>query len=166
MSDTVTIHGSVSDTSHTPIFMIKVRAFQRDHELEMEDREVERTYTGEDGVYSFEVPRAPTTLIFDTHGSLTNARDWHPSVVANIDPPDDDKYVRCDRILMKVGLGTPTVSCIDALAGYTFGNLLCAREPDSGYAEAAASRLSMMKVPPQLSQIRQLLLDSFHEQTK
>ncbi|WP_433521633.1 hypothetical protein ACQPZ2_30630 [Nocardia pseudovaccinii] len=109
MSDTVTIHGKVSDADRTPIFMIKVRALQ-------DGREVERTYTGEDGTYSFEVPRALTTLIFDTHETLTNARDWHPSVVANIDPDADERDLRCDRILMQVGTATTDEACVDALA--------------------------------------------------
>lgn len=160
MSDAVTIHGRVSDADRTPIFMIKVRALQH-------GREIEHTYTGEDGTYSFEVPRALTTLMFDTHETLTNARDWHPSVIANIDPAAEERYVRCDRILMKVGTATTDESCVDALAGYMFSTLLCASQPDRDYADVAESRLSMIKMPIlKIDQVRTLLRDSFHEQTE
>lgn len=127
MSDTVTIHGKVSDAGRTPISMIKVRALQ-------DGREIERTYTDEDGTYSFEVPRALTTLMFDTHETLTNARDWHPSVVANIDPDAEERYLRCDRILMQVGTATTDEACVDALAGYMFSTLLRASQPASQIA--------------------------------
>jgi hypothetical protein len=140
--------------------MIKVRALQ-------DGREVERAYTGEDGTYSFEVPRKLTTLMFDTHETLTNARDWHPSVVANIDPDAEERHLRCDRILMRVGTATTDEACVDALAGYLFSTLLHARQPDRDYADVAESRLSMMKMPIlQLDQIRTRLLDNFHEQTE
>ena len=70
MAEKVTVHGIVSDASRKPLAMIRVLAIQ-------EGREVERTSTSDDGSYSFEVPKGLTTLSFDTHGTLTNARDWH-----------------------------------------------------------------------------------------
>jgi hypothetical protein len=160
MSDTVTITGKVCDSSHTPIFMIKVRAIQQ-------GREVERTYTGEDGTYSFEVPRALTTLMFDTHESLVNARDWHPSVVANIEPDVAEAYLRCDRILMRVGTSGTDESCADALAGYLFGILLHTGLPDGDYAEyadVAAARVSMLKMGnTELDEIRGLVRKIFYQ---
>lgn len=160
MSDKVTVHGGVYDASHTPIFMIKVRAIQQ-------GREVERTYSDEEGNYSFEVPRALMTLMFDTHETLTHARDWHPSVIANIEPDVEEKYVRCDRTLMRVGTAGTDESCIDALTGYMFGILLHARLPEddyADYADVAAARVSMMKMSNhELDKIRELLREIFHE---
>jgi hypothetical protein len=96
MAEKVIVHGTVNDASRKPLAMIRVLAIQ-------EGREVERTYTSDDGSYSFEAPKGLTTLSFDTHGTLTNARDWHPSVVANIDTigqqdavAKDARSVECD----------------------------------------------------------------------
>jgi hypothetical protein len=155
VGEKVTIHGIVSDTSRTPIFMIRVLAIQ-------EDREIERTYTNEDGSYSFEVPKGLVTLSFDTHGTLTNTRDWHPSVVANIDTNVEGMYLRCDRVLMKVGTAESDVACVDALAGYMFSLMWTARLPDRAYAEAAAARLSSMKMPsPELDEFCNQLRELF-----
>jgi hypothetical protein len=155
MSEKVTVHGIVSDFSQKPIAMIRVIAVQ-------DGREVERTYTSDDGRYSFEVPRGLTTLSFDTHGTLTNARDWHPSVVANLDTNVEEKYLRCDRVLMKGSTAASDEACVDALAGYMFSLLWTASQPDRAYAEAAKARLSSMKMPsPELDEFRGRLRELF-----
>jgi hypothetical protein len=155
MAEKVTVHGIVSDASRKPLFMIRVLAIQ-------EGREVERTYTSEDGRYSFEVPKGLTTLSFDTHGTLTNARDWHPSVVANIDTNVEGMSLRCDRVLMKGGTAASDEACVDALAGYLFSLMWTARRPDRAYAEAAEARLSSMKMPsPELDEFRSQLRELF-----
>jgi hypothetical protein len=155
MAEKVTIHGIVSDASRKPLAMIGVLAIQ-------EGRAIERKYTSDDGRYSFEVPRGLTTLSFDTHGTLTNAREWHPSVVANIDTNVEGIYLRCDRVLMKVGTAESDEACVDALAGYMFSLMWTARLPDRAYAEAAEARLSSMKMPlPELDKFRSLLLELF-----
>jgi hypothetical protein len=160
MAEKVTVHGIVSDARRKPVAMILVLAIQ-------EGRETERKYTSDDGRYSFEVPRGLTTLSFDTHGTLNNARDWHPSVVANIDTNVEGMYLRCDRVLMKVGTAESDEACVDALAGYMFSLIWTARLPDRAYAEAAAARLSSMKMPsPDLDKVRGQLLELFAERAK
>jgi hypothetical protein len=155
MAEKVTVHGIVSDASRKPLAMICVLAMQ-------EGREVERTYTSDDGSYSFEVPKGSTTLSFDTHGTLINARDWHPSVVANIDTNVEGMSLRCDRVLMKGGTAVSDEACVDALAGYMFSLMWTARRPDRAYAEAAAVRLSSMKMPsPDLDKFRSQLRELF-----
>lgn len=160
MAEKVTVHGIVSDASRKPIANIRVLAIQ-------EGREVERKYTSDDGSYSFEVPKGLTTLSFDTHGTLTNARDWHPSVVANIDTNVEGMYLRCDRVLMKGGTATSDEACVDALAGYMFSLMWTARLPDRAYADAAEARLSSMKMPsPDLDNFRSQLCELFAKRTK
>jgi hypothetical protein len=154
MAEKVTVHGIVSDASRKPLAMIRVLAIQ-------EGREVERTYTSDDGSYSFEVPKGLTTLSFDTHGTLTNARDWHPSVVANIDTNVEGMYLRCDRVLMKGGTAASDEACVDSLAGYMFSLMWTTRLPDHAYAQAAKARLSSMKMPSELDQFRSQLLELF-----
>ena len=155
MAEKVTVHGLVSDASRQPLAMIRVLAIQ-------EGREVERTYTNDDGSYSFEVPKGLTTLSFDTHGTLTNARDWHPSVVATIDTNVEGMSLRCDRVLMKGGTATSDEACVDALAGYMFSLVWTARLPDRAYAEAAAARLLSLKMPlPELDKFRSQLRELF-----
>jgi hypothetical protein len=155
MAEKVTVHGIVSDANRKPLAMIRVLAIQ-------EGRQVERTYTSDDGSYSFEVPKSVTTLSFDTHGTLINARDWHPSVVANLDTNVAGMSLRCDRILMQGGTATSAEACVDALAGYMFSLMWTARLPDRAYAEAAAARLSSMKMPsPELDKFRSQLRELF-----
>jgi hypothetical protein len=155
MVEKVTVHGIVSDASRKPIALIRVLAIQ-------EGREVERTYTSDDGSYSFAVPKGLTTLSFDTHGTLINARDWHPSVVANIDTNIEGMYLHCDRILMQGGTAASDEACIDALAGYMFSLMWTARLLDRDYAEAAAARLSSMKMPlAELDEFRSQLRELF-----
>lgn len=160
MTEKVTVHGIVSDASRKPIALIRVLAMQ-------EGREVERTYTSDDGSYSFAVPKGLTTLSFDTHGTLTNARDWHPSVVANIDTNVEGMYLRCDRILMQGGTAASDEACIDALAGYMFSLMWTDRLPDRAYAEAAEARLLSMKMPsPELDTFRSQLGELFAKRAK
>src|SRR5262245_14718944 len=96
MAESVTVHGTVSDAGRKPLRVIRVLAFQG-------GREVGRTYTNDAGSYSLEVPKGLTTLSFDTHGTLVNAREWHPSVVTNVDTNVDGTSLRCDRVLMAYG---------------------------------------------------------------
>lgn len=155
MSEQVTVHGIVSDASHTPLAMIRVLAIQ-------EGRQVARTFTTDNGSYSFEVPKGLTTLSFDTHGTLTNALDWHPSVVANIDTNVEGPSLRCDRVLMKGGTATSEEACVDALAGYMFSLMWTAHLPDSAYAKAAAARLTSMKIAwHELDEFRSQLRELF-----
>ena len=149
----VRVHGTVGDASHKPLHMIRVLAIQG-------GREVGRAYTSDDGSYSFDVPSGLMTLNFDTHGTLTNARDWHPSVVTNIDANVDTPDLRCDRVLMKGGTASSDEACVDALAGCMYSLMWTARVSDRAYAEAAAARLSSMKMPaPEL-------LDHFRSQLR
>jgi Carboxypeptidase regulatory-like domain len=160
MPEKVTVHGIVRDGSQKPIPMIRVVAVQ-------DGREIERTYTSDDGRYSFEVPRGLTTLSFDAHGTLTNARDWHPSVVANLDTNVEEKYLRCDRVLLKGGTTASDEACVDALAGYMFSLMWTARRPDRAYAEAAEARLSSMKMPlPELDKFRGHLRELFAKRAR
>ena len=155
MAEKVKVHGIVSDASRKPIAMIRVLAMQ-------EGREVERTYTSDDGSYGFAVPKGLTTLSFDTHGTLTNARDWHPSVVTNIDTNVEGMSLRCDRVLMQGGTAASDEACVDALAGYMFSLMWTAHRPDRAYAEAAKARLASMKMPsPELDTFRSQLRELF-----
>ena len=120
--------------------MIRVLAIQG-------GRAVGRAYTSDDGSYSFDVPSGLMTLNFDTHGTLTNARDWHPSVVTNIDANVDTPDLRCHRVLMKGGTASSDEACVDALAGCMYSLMWTARVSDRAYAEAAAARLSSMRMP-------------------
>ncbi|MFE7278315.1 carboxypeptidase regulatory-like domain-containing protein [Streptomyces sp. NPDC057623] len=115
-----------------PIAMIKVSVY-RDRTL------LDKTYTNDEGRYSVEVPKgAVVTVRFDTHHSLTNAEDWHPSVVANVIADDESPL---DRLLLKSGHGVDPESAVDALSGYLFA----AEWEDGAYARTAESRLSRLK---------------------
>jgi len=160
MAEQVKIHGIVSDASHKPLAMIRVLAIQAGHE-------VERTYTSDDGSYSFAVPKGLTTLSFDTHGTLINARAWHPSVVANLDTNIEGRSLHCDRVLMQVGTATSEEACVDALAGYMFSLMWTAHRPDRAYAEAARARLSSMKMrSPELDTFRSELGELFAKRAR
>lgn len=68
--------GKVQGYDGKPIFMIEVSVY-RDLEL------IDKSYTDNDGKYSVEVPEGEMiSVLFDTHYSLNNAENWHPSVVA------------------------------------------------------------------------------------
>ena len=139
MAEDISISGKVQGYDghdRKPIHMIKV-AIYRDRQL------VDRVYTDEEGWYMVSVPAGePITVCFDTHASLTNAREWHPSVVANVDATQD---VLLDRVLMRVGTISSETAAIDALAAYQFCAMWADADPHRGYAEHAAARLAMMK---------------------
>jgi hypothetical protein len=92
----VSVSGMVQSGDGAPIHTIKVTIYR-------EDREVAHAFTSEDGKYVMSVAKGkPITVRFDTHFSLNNAKDWHPSVVANISAMKD---VAVDRVLLRVGHG-------------------------------------------------------------
>ena len=160
MAESVTVHGTVSDASRKPLRQIRVLAFQG-------GREVERTYTNDAGSYSLEVPKGLTTLSFDTHGTLVNAREWHPSVVTNLDTNVEATNLRCDRVLMACGTAESNEACVDALAGYMFSLMWTDRLPDRAYAEAAAARLGTLKMTTLLlDKVRTQLRDQFAERSR
>jgi hypothetical protein len=108
----VSVSGMVQSGDGAPIPMIKVTIYR-------DDREVTHAFTGEDGKYVVGVANGkPITIRFDTHYSLNNAKDWHPSVVANVSAVKD---VVLDRVLLRVGHGDGFTAFIDALSGYEFG---------------------------------------------
>lgn len=168
MSEEISIHGKVQDYNQKPIFMIQVSAW-----LLREDKfsyaEVNRAYTNEDGIYELSVmPGTPITMRFDTHWSLVNAKEWHPSVVANIDAKQD---IILNRSLMRVGTGGDDIATLDAFTAYQFCAMWTAKEKDREsartYAESAASRLSQMKMPlPEFAEFQQKLIEFFLKQAE
>ncbi|RSN61944.1 hypothetical protein DMH12_06365 [Streptomyces sp. WAC 04229] len=119
-------------TDKKPIAMIKVSVY-RDRTL------IEKAYTSDEGRYSVDVPRGElVTVRFDTHHSLTNAEDWHPSVVTNVIADDESPI---NRYLLKSGHGVDPESAMDALSGYLFAT----EWEDEDYARTAESRLSRLK---------------------
>ncbi|MCQ6563980.1 hypothetical protein [Paenibacillus mendelii] len=140
MPDNISISGQVQGYNRTPIFNIKVSAY---HDLQ----HVGHAFTNEVGKYQLSISSGtPITVCFDTHASLTNTKEWHPSVVANIEIKQD---IVLDRFLMRVGKSNGATADIDALTAYQF----CAMWTDIDtnldriYAEYAAYRLSQMKQP-------------------
>ena len=159
MSDQVTLFGTVTDAGKKPLFMIRVVVVQA-------GREVQHGFTGEDGRYSLAVPAAKvSTVDFDTHETLNNARSWHPSLLANIDLVGDaNGFVQIDRTLLAVGMGAGDDNAPDLLAGYLFGLMRAARTGNRAYAAEAAPRLRMLKIPvPALDRMRELLAQAFDE---
>ncbi|MGC9497248.1 carboxypeptidase regulatory-like domain-containing protein [Streptomyces sp. WG7] len=136
-----------------PIAMIKVSVY-RDRTL------IDKTYTNDEGRYSAEVPEGElVTVRFDTHHSLTNAEDWHPSVVANV--VADDR-IPLDRLLLKTGHGADAESAVDALSGYLFA----VEREDEDYARTAESRLSRLKQTSEVLQgIQRKLQEHFKAKT-
>ena len=101
----------------------------------------------------------PITIRFDTHYSLNKAKEWHPSVVANVSAMKD---VAVDRVLLRVGHGDGFTTFIDALSGYEFGAFCEEREPNQAYAQSAAERLGPMKLPISiLQEFQRKLADPF-----
>jgi hypothetical protein len=94
MAENITISGQLRSYDQTPIYMIKVTVYRDRHFIH-------HGYTNEEGRYEVSVPMGePISVRFDTHHSLTNARDWHPSVVANVDATHD---IVLNRFLFRVG---------------------------------------------------------------
>lgn len=158
MAADVAIQGQVRSLDGTPIHMIKVSVY-RDLQL------VERDYTDAEGKYAISVPAGePITVRFDTHPTLTNAREWHPSVVANL---ETENSISLDRLLLKVGTTRGETADLDALAAYQFAAMWTAARVDSGshnYGKEAAARLSMMKFTNDaLLEIQQALITYFEK---
>ncbi len=152
LAEEVSLSGRVVAYDRTPIPMIKVTVY-RDRQF------VARVYTDEEGKYQVSVPGGePITVSFDTHWSLTNARTWHPSVVANVDAKRD---IVLDRFLMRVGTGASETAAVDALAAYQFSALWTAQDPERGYAEHAAFRVSQMKLVTEVLRDVQRQLEEF-----
>jgi hypothetical protein len=156
--ENVSVSGMVHSGDGTPIHMIKVTIYR-------DDREVDHAFTGEDGKYVVSVAKGkPITVRFDTHFSLNNAKDWHPSVVANVSAMKD---VAVDRVLLRVGHGDGFTTFIDALSGYEFGAFCEDRDPNRDYAQSAAERLGPMKLPISiLQEFQRKLADHFRERAR
>ncbi|MEH7754762.1 hypothetical protein V7457_27225 [Bacillus toyonensis] len=159
MTENISISGQVQGNDITgseriPIFNIKVSAYH--------DRKyVDHVFTDEQGKYQFYIPSGkPISVCFDTHWSLTNAREWHPSVVANIDVKEN---IVLNRFLMRVGESYGGVFDIDALTAYQFIAMWTERtEIDSTYAEYAAFRVSqLMLTLPELQEFQPKLMEFF-----
>jgi hypothetical protein len=159
MPEDVSIRGQVRAYDGTPIRMIRVTAY-RDSDPASE---LAREYTDDAGNYDMSVSSGgPVTLRFDTHYSLTNAREWHPSVVANVDVSRD---VLMNRLLLKVGHDGPYMATIDALAAYQFCAVWNGADPNREYASHAAARLGMIKFASvELQEICSKLADLFSKQ--
>src|SRR5262249_17145147 len=146
MPQETSVYGQVRDHEvGTPIRMIRVTIYRDD---DMRPRELTHAYTNDKGKYSISVPAgAPITVRFDTHYSLTNAREWHPSVVANVDAKQD---VLINRFLLKVGSASSDMVSADILAAYLFCLVWNRADLDHKYSESASARLGMVKVPQEL----------------
>jgi hypothetical protein len=161
MPENISISGQVKGYDGKPINMIRVTVYrERDPASE-----VQREYTDEQGNYQITVPAGgPLTLRFDTHYSLTNAREWHPSVVANVDV---DRDLILNRLLLKVGQDGPYLVTIDALAAYQFCLTWNQATPNRAYAEHAAARLGMIKFSSAgLQEISNKVADLFRQQAQ
>jgi hypothetical protein len=154
----VSVSGMVQSGDGAPIHTIKVTIYR-------EDREVAHAFTSEDGKYVMSVAKGkPITVRFDTHFSLNNAKDWHPSVVANVSAMKD---VAVDRVLLRVGHGDGFTAFIDALSGYEFGAFCEDRDPNQAYAQSAAERLGPMKLPISiLQEFQRKLAEHFRERAR
>ena len=134
----ISVFGQVQSYSGVPIFMIKVSVY-RDMRL------IGKEYTDEKGHYVVQVaPGEPITVCFDTHPTLTNAQDWHPAIVANLNAKED---ITLNRFLMGTMEGVSDLATIDALNAYQFCAVLNAINPVDDYGRNAASRLANLKVP-------------------
>ena len=135
----ISVYGQVQDHSGNPIFLIKVSVYR-------ENTLVANDYTGEDGKYLLTMPAGePIAVRFDTHPTVNNSRDWHPSVVTGLRA---DKDIVLDRMLVGVGNTGGEAADIDALAAYQFAAFWTSRGLDSGseeYGKEAAARLGQMK---------------------
>ncbi|MFF3941099.1 carboxypeptidase regulatory-like domain-containing protein [Streptomyces phaeofaciens] len=137
---------SVTDRQPVPLIEVSVH---RDGIV------VDHTHTDTEGRYDLAVPAGDlVTVRFDTHPTLTNAEDWHPSVVANVVASDK---VALDRYLLATGHGATEASAVDALSGYLFAaGVWSEAERNAEYARAAASRLSSLKLTSRVLQELQL----------
>jgi hypothetical protein len=156
MSENISISGQVKDFQEQPISNIKVTIYRDDHEIN-------HVFTDENGRYDISIPKGNLiTIRFDTHPTLVNAKDWHPSVVANLEAKQD---LMLNRFLLKSGQGFDQMTFIDALAGYEFSAFW--EENNSSYAESVLVRMGMMKlISPVLQKIHRELDDFFRELSK
>lgn len=147
--------GKVQGYDGKPIFMIKVSVYQ---DLKL----IRKSYTDNDGKYSVEVGEGEIiSVLFDTHHSLNNAENWHPSVVANLICRNN---VPLDRTLMGTQEGQTHVAAMDALCAYLFAAQWNSTDPETSYAQSVASRLQQLKLTNQfLGEIQQKLLEYFRE---
>ena len=161
MPEDVSIRGQVRAYDGTPIRMIRVTAY-RDSDPAIE---LGREYTNDGGNYEMSVSSGgPITLRFDTHYSLINAREWHPSVVANIDVSENTLM---NRFLLKVGHDGPYMATIDALGAYQFCAVWNGADPNPEYASHAAARLGMIKfTSAELQEICGKLADLFRKRAQ
>jgi hypothetical protein len=145
----------------SPVSMIRVTAYRDTSPAS----ELTHEFTDANGNYRIAAPSgSPITLRFDTHYSLTNAREWHPSVVANTDASQD---VLVNRFLLKVGTDVSYMAAIDALAAYQFCSVWNAANPNRQYSEHAAARLQMIKfTSAELQDTCRRLVDHFSEQAQ
>jgi hypothetical protein len=158
MAEDISISGQVRGYNRTPIHMIKVTVY-RDQQY------VAHVYTNEEGKYEVSTSTGePISIRFDTHWSLTNARDWHPSVVANVDATKD---IVLDRILMRVGAVESETGAIDALTAYQFCAMWTAGDSEPQYAEYAAFRVSQIKFTIEvLLDVQNKLQEHFRKQAQ
>jgi hypothetical protein len=166
MSKEISIHGKVKGYDQKPIFMIHVGVWTENGHS---PREVNHTYTNEDGMYELSIlPDKPISVRFDTRWSIMNAIDWHPSVVANIDTELD---LVLNHFLMRTGTTERRIAEIDALTEYQFCAIWTAsqvdRESAREYAKSTVSRLSQMKISlPELDEFRTKLIEFFSKQAE
>ena len=149
----IQISGQVRGYDLSPIMTIKVTVYRDKGELD-------HVFTGPDGRYTIAVSAGEAISIrFDTHTTITNSREWHPSVVANIEAKSD---VSLDRFLMRVGYVDSETAAVDALAAYQFAAMWTEWDPDREYAESARARLSEIKYTTRiLVEISDKLRDHF-----
>jgi hypothetical protein len=157
-AETIAISGLVRGYDRTPIHMIEVTVYR-------DLRVVACVYTNEEGRYEVSVTMGEAISVrFDTHWSLTNAREWHPSVVANLEATKD---IVLDRFLMRVGMGASETAAIDALTAYQFCAMWTAGDPTPVYAEYTALRVSQMKFITQvLRDVQQTLEEHFRKRAQ
>ena len=156
MAEDIEIYGQVRSYENAPIFMIKVSVY-RDTKL------LSHEYTNNDGRYWVRVSAGKSiTVRFDTHPTLNNSRDWHPSVIARLEAGKD---IMLDCLLVKVGASGGEAADVNALAAYEFSAMWTARGVDSGsdeYGKEAAARLSQMKFTDDvLLEIQRTLITHF-----
>jgi len=155
----ISISGRVQSYEGPPIAMIKVSVYRG-------ARLAELSYTDDDGHYRISLPAGePITVRFDTHPTLVNSREWHPSVIANVEAT---KNIVLNRSLLKVGTHSETggvAADIDALAAYQFAAIWTEQNVDSGseaYGKEAAARLGQVKYTSDvLLQIQKTLVEHF-----
>ena len=156
MSENISISGQIKDFQEQPISNIKVTIYRDDHEID-------HVFTDEKGKYDISIPKGNLiTIRFDTHPTLVNAKNWHPSVVANLEAKQN---IVLNRFLLQAGHGSSQATFIDALAAYEFSAFW--EENNPHYAETVLLRVGMMKlISPFLQKIHRELDDFFRELSK